>query len=95
VINRLSDLHKQRDKSGLAHIPYRESKLTQLLKQSLGGNSFCLMIACVSPSDHYLEESVSTLNYATRAGDISNVPEKNIDPKIKIINDLKNKIRML
>ena len=53
------------------------------------------MIACVSPSDHYLEESVSTLNYATRAGDISNVPEKNIDPKIKIINDLKTKIRML
>jgi len=53
------------------------------------------MIACVSPSDHFLEESISTLNYATRAGDIANIPEKNIDPKIKIINDLKHKIRML
>lgn len=53
------------------------------------------MIACVSPSDHFIEETVSTLNYATRAGDISNIPEKNIDPKIKIINDLKHKIRML
>ena len=53
------------------------------------------MVACVSPSDRYFEESVSTLNYATRAANISNIPQKNIDPKIKIINDLKNKIRLL
>jgi kinesin family protein 4/21/27 len=48
-----------------AHIPYRDSKLTSLLKQSIGGNAYCLMIACVTPSDHYYEENVSTLNYAT------------------------------
>jgi hypothetical protein len=47
------------------------------------------MIACISPSDRYLEESVSTLNYATRAANISNQPVKNIDPKIMIINELK------
>ena len=49
------------------HVPYRDSKLTSLLKQSLGGNSYCLMVACISPSDKFYEESVSTLNYATRA----------------------------
>lgn len=70
-------------------MPYRDSKLTSLLKQSLGGNSYCLMIACISPSDRFYEESVSTLNYATRAANISNQPVKNIDPKIRIINDLK------
>jgi hypothetical protein len=47
------------------------------------------MIACISPSDKYFEESVSTLNYAQRAANISNQPVKNIDPKIRIINDLK------
>jgi hypothetical protein len=45
-------------------VPYRESKLTQLLKQSLGGNSYTLMMACLSPSDRYIEENISTLNYA-------------------------------
>lgn len=49
------------------------------------------MIACISPSDRFFEESVSTLNYATRAANISNIPVKNIDPKIKIINELKVK----
>ncbi len=63
------------------------------------------MIACISPSDRYFEESVSTLNYATRAANISNQPVKNVDPKIRIINELKvsyhnvkvlqHKIRML
>lgn len=53
------------------------------------------MVACISPSDRFFEESVSTLNYATRAANISNIPIKNIDPKIRIINELKHKIRML
>ena len=42
-------------------VPYRESKLTQLLKQSLGGNSYTLMMACLSPSDKFVEENISTL----------------------------------
>jgi len=73
----------------MQHIPYRDSKLTCLLKQSLGGNSYCLMIACLSPSDAYYEENISTLNYATKASYISNEPVKNEDPKVKMINELK------
>ncbi len=68
VIMSLSESNKSsKDKS---HIPYRDSKLTSLLKQSIGGNSYCLMIACIAPSDRFLEENVSTLNYATRASNI-------------------------
>lgn len=73
-------------------MPYRESKLTCLLKQSLGGNSYTLMVACLSPSDKYFEENLSTLNYASRASQISNIPTKNIDPKLVIMNDQKRKI---
>ena len=53
------------------------------------------MIACISPSDRYFEESISTLNYASRAANISNIPVKNVDLKIRIINELKHKIRLL
>ena len=63
-------------------VPYRESKLTQLLKQSLGGNSYTLMMACLSPSDKYVDENVSTLQYAARASLISNAPTKNVDPNM-------------
>ena len=74
-------------------VPYRESKLTSLLKQSLGGNSYTVMIACLSPSDRYLEENISTLNYATKTSNIANAPIINIDPKILIINEQKKKIQ--
>ena len=53
------------------------------------------MIACLSPSDQYLEENISTLNYATKASFISNEPIKNEDPKMKLINDLKTKVASL
>ena len=49
------------------------------------------MVACIAPLDRFFEESVSTLNYATRAANITNLPMKNVDPKIKIINELKVK----
>ena len=52
------------------HVPYRESKLTRLLKNSLGGNSHTIMIACVSPADSNMEESLITLRYADRARNI-------------------------
>lgn len=67
----------------LNYVPYRESKLTTILKQSLGGNSFTLMIACLAPIDVYTEENISTLNYAARAARISNKPAINMDPKLK------------
>jgi hypothetical protein len=59
------------------HVPYRDSKLTRLLQDSLGGNSRTLMIACVSPADCNLEESNITLRYALRAKAIKNTPVVN------------------
>ena len=50
------------------------------------------MIACLSPSDAFVEENISTLTYATKASFISNEPTKNEDPKMKLINELKTKV---
>ncbi|CAG0883934.1 unnamed protein product [Cyprideis torosa] len=62
---------------GRPHVPYRESKLTRLLQESLGGRNKTSMIATVSPSSDNFEESMSTLEYAHRAKDITNKPEVN------------------
>lgn len=75
------------------YVPYRDSKLTSLLKQSIGGNSYCVMIACIAPVDDYFEENISTLVYASKAGNISNEPVKNLDPKTKVIKQLKRELR--
>ncbi|PKC59551.1 P-loop containing nucleoside triphosphate hydrolase protein, partial [Rhizophagus irregularis] len=56
----------------VTHIPYRDSKLTRLLQDSLGGNSQTLMLACVSPSDSNFMETLNTLKYANRARNIKN-----------------------
>lgn len=76
-------------------MPYRDSKLTCLLRQSLGGNSFCIMVACLNPCDLHIEENLSTLNYASKATHISNKPIKNIDPKLRLIEELKAKVSSL
>jgi len=75
------------------HIPYRDSKLTRLLKGSLGGNHKTLMIACVSDSDH--DESINTLRYANRAKNIMNHAKVNIDPSSQVINLLRNQVAAL
>lgn len=75
VISCLSD-KKKADKQ---HVPYRDSKLTMLLMDSLGGAAKALMIACVSPSHVYTEETISTLNYATRTMNIKNKPVIQLD----------------
>lgn len=54
------------------HVPYRDSKLTRLLQDSLGGNAATLMIACVSPAEYNLSETANTLQYASRARHIKN-----------------------
>ncbi|KAL5209439.1 hypothetical protein ABZP36_005062 [Zizania latifolia] len=59
------------------HVPYRDSKLTRLLRESLGGKAKTCIIATVSPSIHCLEETVVTLDYAYRAKSIRNKPEAN------------------
>ena len=78
--------NKERSEAALAaarrhlHVPYRDSKLTRLLQDSLGGNSRTCMIACVSPTDTNLEETLNTLKYAARARNIRNKPKVNRDP---------------
>jgi hypothetical protein len=67
VISALGD-----DSRKSSHVPYRDSKLTRLLQDSLGGNSQTLMMACVSPSDSNFLETLSTLKYANRARNIKN-----------------------
>lgn len=61
------------------HVPYRDSKLTRLLQDSLGGNSHTLMLACVSPSSSDYAETLNTLKYANRARNIQNRVEINQD----------------
>jgi hypothetical protein len=58
----------------VGHVPYRDSKLTKLLMNSIGGSSLCLMVACVTPSTSHREETLNTLQYATRAKRIVNRP---------------------
>jgi hypothetical protein len=78
-----------------AHIPYRDSKLTMLLKHALGGNSLTTMIACISPSDRYVEETTSTLLYAGRAKYIRNAPRVNEDATATLIRQLREEIAQL
>lgn len=63
------------------HVPYRDSKLTRLLQDSLGGNTKTVMIAAISPADYNYEETLTTLRYASRAKNIKNKPRINMDPK--------------
>ncbi|KAK0179912.1 hypothetical protein PV327_005615 [Microctonus hyperodae] len=83
------------ENDGHTFIPYRDSKLTRLLQDSLGGNSMTLMVACVSPADYNLDETLSTLRYADRAKKIKNKPIVNQDPKTAEINRLQTMVREL
>ncbi|TGZ58725.1 hypothetical protein CRM22_009476 [Opisthorchis felineus] len=77
------------------HIPYRNSKLTRLLQDSLGGNSKTAMIANIAPSDYNYEESLSTLRYANRAKNIRNKAKINEDPKDAMLRQFQKEIEML
>ncbi|NWR66125.1 KIF4 protein, partial [Bucorvus abyssinicus] len=90
VISALGDENK---KGGF--VPYRDSKLTRLLQDSLGGNSHTLMIACVSPADSNLEETLNTLRYADRARKIKNKPIVNLDPQAAEMHHLKQQVQQL
>lgn len=86
--NVISTLAAQSGKKG-GFVPYRDSKLTRLLKGSLGGNHKTLMIACVSPSGSNTDESLNTLRYANRAKNIQNKAVINMDAGSKMIADLR------
>ena len=76
-------------------MPYRDSKLTRLLQDSLGGNAHTLMIACVSPSDADMEETLNTLKYANRARQIQNKLLIAQDPVQARIADLLEQVKTL
>ncbi|CAL8243219.1 unnamed protein product [Lota lota] len=78
-----------------SHIPYRDSKITRILKDSLGGNSKTLMIACISPSSADFDESLNTLNYAMRARNIQNRATVNCKGEPDRVEGLEQQIRAL
>ena len=78
-----------------AHVPFRDSKITRMLQDSLGGNSKTLMIACVSPADVNADETVNTLKYANRAKNIKNKPIINRDPNSAKIEALRQRMGVL
>uniref|UniRef100_A0A673B7W5 Chromosome-associated kinesin KIF4-like n=1 Tax=Sphaeramia orbicularis TaxID=375764 RepID=A0A673B7W5_9TELE len=90
VISALGDESKKN-----TFVPYRDSKLTRLLQDSLGGNSHTLMIACVSPADSNMEETINTLRYADRARKIKNKPIVNIDPRVAEMSRLKKQAMLI
>lgn len=92
-INNLAD--------GIKHIPYRDSKLTRLLKDSLGGNCHTVMIANIGPSSLTYEDTYNTLRYANRAKKIKSYAKKNVSCEmhvagyIKIVEEQKKEIDIL
>lgn len=90
VISALGDRSKK-----ASHVPYRDSKLTRLLQDSLGGNSQTLMIACISPCNRDFMETLSTLRYANRARNIKNKVMVNHDSSSHTIAILRKRIQEL
>jgi len=78
-----------------AHVPFRDSKITRLLQDSLGGNSKTMMIACCSPANTNFEETLNSLRYANRAKNIKNKAIINADPNLIKIKQMKSRIKQL
>lgn len=81
--------------SKTSFIPYRDSKLTRLLQDSLGGNTKTVMCANIGPVDYNYDETLSTLRYAYRAKSIKNKPRINEDPKDAMIREFQDEIARL
>ena len=94
-INALADKSKK-----VSHVPYRDSKLTRLLRDSLSGTSVSAMICAVSPSSDQFEETLNTLKYANRAKQMSppDVPKRNektnnpVDEQVEVLKELKESL---
>lgn len=74
------------------HVPYRDSKLTRLLQDSLGGNARTVMVANIGPASYNFEETITTLRYANRAKNIKNKPKINEDPKDALLREFQEEI---
>eukprot|EP00898_Chlorokybus_atmophyticus_P006255 jgi/Chlat1/6630/Chrsp482S00879 len=77
------------------HVPYRDSKLTRLLQDSLGGNTKTVMVANIGPADYNYDETINTLRYANRAKNITNKPRVNEDPKDAMLREFQEEIARL
>nr|KAG5693636.1 hypothetical protein BaRGS_014656 [Batillaria attramentaria] len=95
VISALADQSAGHGKKGNKFVPYRDSVLTWLLKDNLGGNSKTVMVATISPAADNYEETLSTLRYADRAKRIVNHAVINEDPNARIIRELREEVEML
>jgi kinesin family protein 1 len=91
----LSDGKKKKTGKGASQVPYRDSVLTWLLKDSLGGNSMTAMIAAISPADINFDETLSTLRYADSAKRIKNHAVVNEDANARMIRELKEELATL
>ncbi|KAF4099876.1 kinesin-like protein KIF3C [Onychostoma macrolepis] len=78
-----------------SHVPYRDSKLTRLLQDSLGGNAKTIMVATLGPASYNYEETLTTLRYANRAKNIKNKPRVNEDPKDALLREFQEEIARL
>ncbi|XP_062522289.1 kinesin-like protein KIF27 [Corticium candelabrum] len=90
VISALGD-----PKRRATHIPYRDSKITRILKGSLGGNSKTVMLTCLSPSEDSFAETLNSLKYANRARNICNKPVMNRDPHAVQMEEMQSQIEAL
>ncbi|XP_013410614.1 kinesin-like protein KIF27 isoform X2 [Lingula anatina] len=90
VISALGDTKKK-----VSHIPYRDSKITRMLKDSLGGNAQTLMICCISPAVCNFDETLNALKYANRAKHIRNKPVVNRDPQSLKFEEMQSEIKAL
>ncbi|KPU76319.1 uncharacterized protein Dana_GF11865, isoform G [Drosophila ananassae] len=95
VISKLADQTNGRKGGNDKFVPYRDSVLTWLLKDNLGGNSRTVMVATISPSADNYEETLSTLRYADRAKRIVNHAVVNEDPNARIIRELRHEVETL
>ena len=77
------------------HVPYRDSKLTRLLQDSLGGNARTVMVANIGPANYNYDETITTLRYANRAKNIKNKPRVNEDPKDALLREFQEEIARL
>uniref|UniRef100_A0A8D2JLL8 Kinesin family member 27 n=1 Tax=Varanus komodoensis TaxID=61221 RepID=A0A8D2JLL8_VARKO len=91
--NVISALGDPRRKS--AHIPYRDAKITRILKDSLGGNAKTVMITCISPSSSDFDESLNSIKYANRAKNIRNKPIVNYNPDWDRMDEMELEIKLL
>jgi kinesin family protein 3/17 len=77
------------------YIPYRDSKLTRILQDSLGGNTKTVMIAAVGPADKNYDQTINTLRYASKAKNIQNKPKINEDPKDALLREYQTEVQKL